>query len=163
MKSATTSIHEKGKENPSKSSKEGGYRYGTSREALDNKYAAIRDQSRQASRSNPAENNITSAKVSLLDSGKSQPGDSIGEPSSGLASKWLSMKTGFRSFRANIGAKRFLPLRQSQEDDILPHSSSHESLDEIFQRLKRPSGVAHGNDSDEDEDVSDISISEPRR
>ncbi|MBA0834027.1 hypothetical protein Goarm_006423, partial [Gossypium armourianum] len=54
------------------------------------------------------------------------------------------------SHSANVEAKRFLPLRQNQEVIlIVPHlsSSNSESLDEIFQRLKRPS-VDH---SDEDE------------
>ncbi|XP_030528298.1 LMBR1 domain-containing protein 2 homolog A [Rhodamnia argentea] len=161
MKSAS-SIHETTKESSSKSTREDGHRYGTSREAMSNKYAAIREQSRQQSKANPAEKNITSAKVSLLDSGKSQTGISSGEPSSGIAAKWQSMKTGFQSFKANIGARRFIPLREAQESSSLDRVSSHESLDEIFQRLKRPS-LEHGNQSDEDEDGSEISISRPGR
>ncbi|KAF8012253.1 hypothetical protein BT93_I0398 [Corymbia citriodora subsp. variegata] len=161
MKSAS-SIHETTKESSSRSAREDGHRYGTSREAMSNKYAAIREQSRQQLKANPAEKNITSAKVSLLDDGKSQSGISSGEPSSGIAAKWQSMKTGFQSFKANIGARRFIPLREAQESSSLTHNSSHESLDEIFQRLKRPS-LEHGNQSDRDEDGSEISVSRPSR
>ncbi|KAK3411779.1 hypothetical protein EUGRSUZ_I00540 [Eucalyptus grandis] len=161
MKSAS-SIHETAKESLSRSAREDGHRYGTSREAMSNKYAAIREQSRQQSKANPPEKDITSAKVSLLGDGKSQSGISSGEPSSGIAAKWQSMKTGFQSFKANMGARRFIPLREAQESSTLARDSSHESLDDIFQRLKRPS-LEHGNQSDEDEDGSEISISRPGR
>ncbi|MBA0688516.1 hypothetical protein Goari_006296 [Gossypium aridum] len=63
------------------------------------------------------------------------------------------------SHSANIEAKRFLPLRQNQEVKlIVPHlsSSNSESLDEIFQRLKRPS-VDHS-DEDENENGAEMKV-----
>ncbi|XP_057434267.1 uncharacterized protein LOC130726963 isoform X1 [Lotus japonicus] len=114
----------------SKSSREETSRYGSSREAISNKYAAIREQGGPASKRKAEEKNVASAN-SVLDKGS----NSGGAPSSGLASTWLNMKTGFQSFKANIGAKKFLPIRQIQESNVSCVSSS-ESLDEIFQRLK---------------------------
>lgn len=114
----------------SKSSREETSRYGSSREAISNKYAAIREQGGPASKRKAEEKNVASAN-SVLDKGS----NSGGAPSSGLASTWLNMKTGFQSFKANIGAKKFLPIRQIQESNVSRVSSS-ESLDEIFQRLK---------------------------
>ncbi|CAI9104076.1 OLC1v1002687C1 [Oldenlandia corymbosa var. corymbosa] len=58
------------------------------------------------------------------------------EPSSG-ASTWQSVKMGFRNFKNNIDAKKFMPLRQVQGTRHSQVSSS-ESLDEIFARIKRP-------------------------
>ncbi|KAJ7945435.1 LMBR1 domain-containing protein 2-like A [Quillaja saponaria] len=135
LKGTTNLINEGIDGNLSKSLKEEARRYGSSREAISNKYAAIREQSGQASKLKPVEKNITSAKVSLLDGGNTH----YGGPSSGLASTWQSMKTGFQSFKSNIGAKKFLPLRQLQDSDAISRVSSSESLDDIFQRLKRPS------------------------
>jgi hypothetical protein len=79
-------------------------------------------------------------------------GNTTGGPSSGLASTWASMKTGFQSFKANVGAKKFLPLRQIQETKLVSRISSSESLDEIFQRLKRPSGDNRRSSSDDDDE-----------
>ncbi|KAL3527601.1 hypothetical protein ACH5RR_012257 [Cinchona calisaya] len=129
--------------------------YGGSKEAISSKYAAMRDQSKQVSNPKLAEN-MVSAKVSLLDAGKTQSGGSTGVQSS-LASRWASMKSGFQSFKANIESKKFLPLRQVQETQILSRASSSESLDEIFQRLRRP--AEHGNHTDEDEDGMEIRVS----
>lgn len=120
----------------------------SSKEAISNKYAAIREQSssRQSSNTKPVEKSITSAKVSLLDAGEG------GGSSSGLVSTWESMKNGFQTFKANVGNKKFLPLRQGQDSNIVSRVSSSDSLDEIFQRLKRP-GKEHGSyNSDDDED-----------
>ncbi|KAA8546769.1 hypothetical protein F0562_003198 [Nyssa sinensis] len=157
----TASLTEDVKGSSSKPSRDEVRRYSGSTESISNKYAAIREQSRQASKTKPVEN-IASAKVSLLDAGNSQSGNTVGVPSSGLASKWASMKSGFQSFKANIGAKNFLPLRQVQETKLLSRESSSESLDEIFQRLKQPASE-HGNYSDEDEDRMEIRISGPTR
>ena len=81
------------------------------------------------------EKGATSLNADLSDAGNSQ-NTTVGS-STGLASTWESMKTGFQSFKSNIGAKKFLHLRQVQDTK---HSrvSSSESLDEIFQRLKQP-------------------------
>ncbi|CAI8598199.1 unnamed protein product [Vicia faba] len=112
-------------------------RYGSSREAISNKYAAIRGQGGSLSKFKAEEKNAASA-YSALDEGNTNSKSSAGAPSSGLASTWHTMKTGFQSFKSNIGAKKFLPIRQIQENTVSRVSSS-ESLDEIFQRLKRPS------------------------
>lgn len=121
-------------------------RYSGSKEAISTKYAAIREQSKSAN-TKPVET-MASAKVSLLDAANSQTTNSV---PSGLASKWASMKQGFQTFKANVEAKKFLPLRQVQETNLLTRAASSESLDEIFQRLKRPS-EDHGRSSDDDED-----------
>ncbi|KAL4377947.1 hypothetical protein GQ457_02G009130 [Hibiscus cannabinus] len=137
MKATTTGV----KGSPSIPSKEETRKYGTSREAISNKYAAMREQSRDVSNAKSVENNIIS---------ESYSGSQKGALSSGLASTWRSMKSGFQNFKANMEAKKFLPISQNQESKLaIPrlNSSDSESLDEIFQRLKRPS-VEH---SDEDE------------
>ncbi|KAI5406102.1 hypothetical protein KIW84_052737 [Lathyrus oleraceus] len=112
-------------------------RYGSSREVISNKYAAIRGQGGSLSKFKAEEKNTASA-YSTLDEGNTNSKSSAGAPSSGLASTWQTMKTGFQSFKSNIGAKKFLPIRQIQENAVSRVSSS-ESLDDIFQRLKRPS------------------------
>lgn len=149
---ATSSLSAEGANGtPSKSSKED-RRYSSSKEAISNKYAAIREQSRQASfNTNPVEKNISAAKVSLLDGDNSNPDNTSGGSPTGLSSKWESMKNGFQNFKANIAAKKFIPIRQVQDTIDLSRASSNESLDEIFQRLKRPS-VDHVSYVDEDED-----------
>ncbi|KAL2585925.1 hypothetical protein AAZV13_13G022800 [Glycine max] len=58
-------------------------------------------------------------------------------PSSVLASKWESMMHGFKILRSNIDSKGFLPLSNAQGSTLNSKSSS-ESLDDIFERLKRP-------------------------
>lgn len=103
----------------------------------------------------------TSATVSLLDPSNSQiqPDGKQGLSSSGLSSTWASMKTGFQNLKANVGAKKFLPLQQLQEAATFrTRASSSESLDEIFQRLKqRPSRDQNGlngyNGSDDGDDI----------
>lgn len=139
----------------SKPLKDEARKYGGSKEAISSKYAVMREQSKQVPNQKLAEN-IVSAKVSLLDAGSSQSGSSNGGQS-GLASRWASMKAGFQTIKANMGSKKFLPLRQVQETQILSRALSSESLDEIFQRLKRPS-AEHGNHSDEDEDEDGMDI-----
>ncbi|KAK1302061.1 hypothetical protein QJS10_CPB12g01177 [Acorus calamus] len=124
-------------------------RYSSSREAIANKYATVREQQgRQSSNANGLkEKNISPATVSLLEVGSSQ------KPF--LASKWDNMKTNFQSLRANIGSRKFLPLSQSQEVKLHTRASSSDSLDEIFQRLKRPSNDQRSDYDFDDEDDSD--------
>ncbi|RDY03948.1 LMBR1 domain-containing protein 2-like A, partial [Mucuna pruriens] len=110
-------------------------RYSLSREAISSKYAAARQQSGLASKLKAEENNLASAKVSLLDHNNTHSSYAAG--TSGLSSTWQTMKTGFQSFRGNLGAKGILPSRQTQEAKISRPSSS-ETLDDIFQRLKQP-------------------------
>ncbi|PIN08793.1 hypothetical protein CDL12_18626 [Handroanthus impetiginosus] len=147
MKATSTLSKEDIKGSSSKSSsKDDTRRHSGSKEAISSKYAAMREQTKLTSNTKPVE----SAKVSLLDISSSQPSNS-GVPS-GLASKWASMKQGFQTFKANIEAKKFLPIRQVQETKLLSRVSSSDSLDEIFQRLKRPA-EDHGHSSDEDDDL----------
>ncbi|XP_012081622.2 LMBR1 domain-containing protein 2 homolog A isoform X1 [Jatropha curcas] len=163
MKATTSLVANDIKGSTSTPLKEENRRYSTSKEAISNKYAAMREQSRNAS-TPPVEKNIASAKVSLLNAGTAESNTPTGGPS-GLVSKWESMKNGFQSFKANIGVKRFLPLRQVQETKLVSRGSSFESLDEIFQRLKRPSderGVNSDVNSDDDDDTVDA-ISGPGR
>ncbi|KAH9619308.1 hypothetical protein KSS87_008267 [Heliosperma pusillum] len=131
--------------------------YSENREAISNKYSAIREQSRQTSSSKVPENSIAATKVSLLNTDSADSVSDPAGPSSGLTSTWQTMKTGFLTLKTNIGSKKFLPLRQSQETKLLSHTSSSESLDEIFQRLKRPTleNVAYSDDDDDNTEISD--------
>ncbi|XP_010272982.1 PREDICTED: LMBR1 domain-containing protein 2 homolog A-like [Nelumbo nucifera] len=156
MKPATTLAMDSEKESRSKPIKEEIRKYGMNREAIGSKYATIRvQQSRQTSSTKATEKNITSATVSLLESDNSHhhsDGNTRGAPSSTLSSTWVSMKTGFQSFKANMVSKTFMPLRQFQETKLESRDPSPESLDEIFQRLKRPA-ADHEDCSDEDNDM----------
>ncbi|KAL1336581.1 hypothetical protein HN51_030944 [Arachis hypogaea] len=110
-------------------------RYGSSREAISNKYAAIREQGKPK-----PEEAMADSSNSELDEGNDSLSHSMGRPPLGLSSTWQNMKTGFQNFKANIGAKKFMPLRQTQiQENNVSHASSSESLDEIFQKLKKPS------------------------
>ncbi|XP_057417002.1 uncharacterized protein LOC130711419 isoform X2 [Lotus japonicus] len=138
MKGTSSIINSELNGSMSKTSKAETRRHSSSREAISNKYSAIRQQNRLASKLKADEENLESAKVSLLDQGNTYTGNSGG--SSSLVSTWQAMKTGFKSFKANVGDKGFLPMRQTQEYKSSGVSSSEsESLDDIFQRLKRPS------------------------
>ncbi|CAH8280886.1 unnamed protein product [Arabidopsis lyrata] len=135
-------------------------KYGSAREAITNKYAAIREQQNKHSPSSMTKpENMSSAKVSLLETDNSGPsnGQGSGEPSSRLASTWRNMKLGIQNFKENVATKKFLPLRQSPETTTLTStrvvtSSVPQSLDEIFQRLKNRS-VEHGHYLDDDDEV----------
>ncbi|GER42821.1 LMBR1 domain-containing protein-like protein [Striga asiatica] len=136
--------------------------------SISNKYTAIREQNKSSPHNNNTKltESISSAKVSLLKS--SEPSNPSNSSSSGahsaMASKWASMKQGFQSLKANIEAKRFLPLHQIQETQMLSRVSSSESLDEIFQRLKRPShDRGRYSDGEDDEDDFEIKASGERR
>ncbi|XP_022846884.1 LMBR1 domain-containing protein 2 homolog A-like isoform X3 [Olea europaea var. sylvestris] len=135
-------------------------RHSRSKESISSKYAAMREQNKLASNTKPVEN-IAEAKVSLLDTGSSQSSNNSGIPL-GVASKWASMKAGFQSLKMNIEAKKFLPLGQVEDMKPLSQGSSSESLDEMFQKLKRPT-VGHGHSFDDDEDGLDRRASGPRR
>ncbi|OVA20902.1 LMBR1-like membrane protein [Macleaya cordata] len=162
MKETSNMAKEAGKGSQSKLLEEETRRYSTSREDIGNKYTSIREQpSGQESFTNLEKK---STPVSL---GNSQDQYSSGSttvgPSSGLASTWELMKTGFQSLKANIGAKKFLPLSQVQETTLVRRDSSSESLDEIFQRLKQRPAVDHGIYSDEEDDDIEIRSSGPTR
>lgn len=133
-------------------------RHSSSREAISSKYAAIRQQSGSAYKSKEEEKNLASAKVSLVDHDNTRSSNAAG--TSGLASTWQTMKTGFQSFKANLGGNRFAPIRQTQEDKI-PRVSSSESLDDIFRRLKQPS--LHQNINNDEANLTGLNIPGPRR
>ncbi|GMH24690.1 hypothetical protein Nepgr_026533 [Nepenthes gracilis] len=121
----------------SKSSNSEARQHSGAREAISYKYTAIREQSKHSSNAK-AGNSIASAKVPLFNTGSSQYGNnSSAGPTSGLSLTWQSMKTGFLSFKSNIGSKKFLPIRQAEETKLVSNASSSESLDDIFQRLRR--------------------------
>ncbi|KAF5738009.1 LMBR1 domain-containing protein 2 A isoform X1 [Tripterygium wilfordii] len=162
MKRATSSITNGGSGSSSRPVKEEARKYGTSKEAVSNKYAIFKEQGKLASDVKAPEKNIATAEVSLLDLGNSDK--TSGRPPSGLSSTWESMKNGFQNFKANVEAKKFLPLRKVQESQLISRVSSSESLDEIFQKLKRPS-ADQGSDSDGDEDgnTTHTRISGPAR
>ncbi|XP_074333183.1 uncharacterized protein LOC141671015 [Apium graveolens] len=131
---ATSGLHENELKESSTASSEA-RRYSGHREAISNKYAAIREQNRDTDNMKPLED----PEASLLDASNSQETKISGGPSSSLASKWATtMKSGFQTLKTNIGAKKFMPLRQVEDSKPVPHVFSPESLDDIFQRLKRP-------------------------
>ncbi|KAM7479002.1 hypothetical protein LguiA_027215 [Lonicera macranthoides] len=106
--------------------------------SAEGRYAALRAQpSAQETNQNSTKNTADSKNNTQM------------SPPSGVAMTWESMKNGFQKFKSNIEAKKFLPLRQVQQDAKHSRGSSSESLDEIFERLKRP--MDHRNfDGDED-------------
>lgn len=143
----TTSLVDGGTRSNSKSLGEQ-TRNDTSREAISRKYAARREQqSRQASNMNSTDKEIAPLMVSSSDAGNSQ--NPMAGPSV-LASRWESMKVGFQRVKS-IGAKKFLPLGQIQEMKHVTRVSSSESLDEIFQRLKRPTVDKRENTNDDED------------
>ncbi|XP_071736915.1 uncharacterized protein [Rutidosis leptorrhynchoides] len=75
-----------------------------------------------------------------------------GQPSK-ISLTWESMKSNLQNLRSNIGAKKFMPLRQSQ-DTRESQVSTSESLDEIFARLKQRSR--------EDEDLDEFAAGPSR-
>ncbi|KAK1385940.1 LMBR1 domain-containing protein 2-like [Heracleum sosnowskyi] len=74
----------------------------------------------------------------------SESSNDAGETSasqSRVATTWETMKTGFQSFKSNIESKKFLPLHEPNENTLKESpgaSKLTESLDEIFDNLKRP-------------------------
>ncbi|XP_028752340.1 LMBR1 domain-containing protein 2 homolog A [Neltuma alba] len=97
-----SNLLEKMNGNPSRTRKDEIRKYSLSKEAISNKYAAVREKSGQASRFRPKDNNIASTKVPLLDRGNTDSGNTSGGSTSGLASTWQTMKSGFESFKANV-------------------------------------------------------------
>ncbi|PSS26197.1 LMBR1 domain-containing protein 2 A like [Actinidia chinensis var. chinensis] len=148
---ATTSLIEDGQRDIVKPSR-GDTQHQTTRESIGRKYTAVRtQQSKQQTSQNLMEKGASSLNTDLSDAGNSQ-NTTVGS-STGLASTWESMKTGFQSFKSNIGAKKFLALRQVQDTKHFRVSSS-ESLDEIFHRLKQPTtdNRSYGHDDDDYDD-----------
>lgn len=158
MKPVATPSLENGKESQAKALKEEDHKFSSNRETIANKYSMIRKQ--QGRQSVSKENGTSAASVSLLNTGNAanQSDGLAAGTSTGLASTWASMKTGFQNFRANVGARKFLPLRQAQPTPLHSYASSSESLDEIFQRLKQRPKRGQDLDLDLDFDDDDVDV-----
>ncbi|KAG2661702.1 hypothetical protein PVAP13_1KG264981 [Panicum virgatum] len=122
-------------------------KYANNRENIASKYASVREQNRKA-----VKKEISSNSVSLLEETNSEQRSNTGIPPTGVSATWASMKIGFQNFKANMGSKKFIPLRQ--DPGFVPNSnvSSPESLDDIFQRLKRRPANMPVDYLDDDED-----------
>ncbi|CAN6246027.1 unnamed protein product [Urochloa humidicola] len=133
-------------------------KYANNRENIASKYSTIREQNRQAGKAVKKE--ISSNSVSLLEERNSEQRSNAGVPSTGVSATWASMKIGFQNFKANMGSKKFIPLRQ--DPGFIPNSnvSSPESLDDIFQRLKRrPANMPVDYlDDDDDDNTGDMDL-----
>lgn len=129
----------------------------SSREGISRKHAAIRGHQIKEERDSSLKEKNSNSEP-LHDSENSQ--NIKIQPSSGLSSTWQSVKMGFQNFKSNIEAKKFIPLRQVQDMEHSRHSSS-ESLDEIFERIKRPTLDYSNHGSDGDLDDYGIGIRRP--
>jgi len=142
------------KGNKSEAPKENSQRCGSSRETIEKKPAAMREQQDRPSSRPQLKESGSQASLLLLDEANSpkEPGGAVAGPSAkGVGSTWLSMKTGFQNFRA----KKFLPLRKAQGTSPRAGSSS-ESLDDIFERLKQKPRRKPSYEFDFDDDGDDI-------
>lgn len=78
--------------------------------------------------------------------------------SSGIASTWDTMKTGFHHFKSRIDTNRFIRITPAPAHDAdHARTSSPESLDEIFERIGRSSArrtSCGDKDLDFDDDVA---------
>jgi hypothetical protein len=132
-------------------------KYANSRETIASKYTSIREQNRQSGKAVKKE--ISSNSVSLLEERSSEQRSNTGIPPTGVSATWASMKIGFQNFKANLGSKKFLPLRQDPGFVLNFSVSSPESLDDIFQRLKRrPANVPVDYLDDDDNNTRDMDL-----
>ncbi|XP_040957796.1 LMBR1 domain-containing protein 2 homolog A [Gossypium hirsutum] len=99
----------------------------TSRETIIKNHSSTREhQKKQASNTTSTLEESTSFK-------------SVIRPTSEkLSLKWESMMSSLVNFKSILEVKNYLPLRQTEENTLSSVASSSESLDDIFQRLKRP-------------------------
>ncbi|KAB2091435.1 hypothetical protein ES319_A03G190600v1 [Gossypium barbadense] len=99
----------------------------TSRETIIKNHSSTREhQKKQASNTTSTLEESTSFK-------------SVIRPTSEkLSLKWESMMSSLVNFKSILEVKNYLPLRQTEENTLSSIASSSESLDDIFQRLKRP-------------------------
>ncbi|AQK75069.1 LMBR1-like membrane protein [Zea mays] len=136
----------------------GQLKYANNRETIASKYTSIREQNRQSGK--VVRKEISPNSISLLEERNSEQGSNAGVPPTGVSATWASMKIGFQNFKANMGSKKFLPLRQ--DPGFVPNLnvSSPESLDDIFQRLKRrPANVPVDYlDDDDDDNIGDTDL-----
>lgn len=136
----------------------GQLKYANNRETIASKYTSIREQNRQSGKAMRKE--ISPNSVSLLEERNSEQRSNAGVPPTGVSATWASMKIGFQNFKANMGSKKFLPLRQDPGFVLNSNVSSPESLDDIFQRLKRrPANVPVDYlDDDDDDNTGDMDL-----
>ena len=136
----------------------GQLKYANNRETIASKYTSIREQNRQSGKA--ARKEISPNSVSLLEERNSEQRSNVGVPPTGVSATWASMKIGFQNFKANMGSKKFLPLRQDPGFVLNSNVSSPESLDDIFQRLKRrPANVPVDYlDDDDDDNTGDMDL-----
>ncbi|XP_019240416.1 PREDICTED: LMBR1 domain-containing protein 2 homolog A isoform X2 [Nicotiana attenuata] len=134
--------------------------YENSKEGISGKYKAKR--ARQMKRGNSISSNEKSRDRPLSSRDESSMMDMQVQPSRSLSSTWRSMKTGFSNFKSNMESKGFVPLHQVQ-DAGHSRASSTESLDEIFEKIKRPGSESTNYDSDDDVYEMSLKSSRPRR
>ncbi|KAH9299722.1 hypothetical protein KI387_031404, partial [Taxus chinensis] len=138
----------------SKSLKEGHHTQG-SKSAIASKYAVLREHQNKPSHLQsgviqPQRQDIRNP-GQPINSGNIPNSRNQSDIASGLATKWDSMKSSLQSMKASLGARRFVPLRQFQErEESRLQISPTESLDTIFERLKRRK------DDNENDDGSDL-------
>ncbi|XP_004230534.1 uncharacterized protein [Solanum lycopersicum] len=118
----------------------------SSKEEINGKYKAKR--SRSMKRENSMSSNGRNRERPLSRDENSLMDLQI-QPSRDLSSTWRSMQTGFRNFKSNMESKGFMALHQVQ-DAGHSRASSTESLDEIFDKIKRPASESTNYDSDDD-------------
>lgn len=119
----------------------------SSKEEINGKYKAKR--ARQMKRENSISSNGRSRDRPLSSRDENSMMDMQVQPSRDLSSTWRSMQIGFRNFKSNMESKGFIPLHQLQ-DTGHSRASSTDSLDEIFERIKRPGSESANYDSDDD-------------
>jgi hypothetical protein len=96
-----------------------------------------------------AQKGISSNPISIQAGDPENPSSVSVAPDSSAAvtsSTWAAMKTSLLNFKANMGSKRF--SRLSQSSTLGTNASATESLDEIFQKLKRHSSNVDDLDDD---------------
>ncbi|PPD79897.1 hypothetical protein GOBAR_DD23192 [Gossypium barbadense] len=112
----------------------------TSRETITKKHSSTREhQNKQASNTNTREHQNKQASNTKSTLEESTSFKSVMRPKSEkLSSTWELMKSGLVNFKSILEVNNYLPLRQTEENTLSSIASSSESLDDIFQRLKRP-------------------------
>ncbi|GJN29275.1 hypothetical protein PR202_gb17485 [Eleusine coracana subsp. coracana] len=107
--------------------------------------SSIRQQSNSQISMEQVQKGTSSPPISIEDGDPENLSSAIvvPDPSVGATSStWAAMKTGLLNFKSNLGSKKFLRLSHSTK------TSATESLDEIFQRLKRHSSSVDHLDDD---------------
>lgn len=121
-------------------------------EGIGRKYTALRGQQTNW---NPKDNNIH--EKPSPENAQTPQDTKIETSSSMVTSAWESFKTGLQSLKSTVEVNKFIPLRQTQDTNT-SRSESMESLDEIFERLKRHSS-SRSNFDDIDDDLDNYATS----